>query len=331
MDLMNPVLSPAAAAYPGHLYIHDLSPFIIQFTEKIGLRWYGMAYLAGLAWGFWMMRRWCRAGRAPLAVDEIQDFVLSGGLGMIIGGRLGYCLLYAWPQMLHDPLFIFRLTDGGMASHGGMLGLGAGALWFAWRRKRSVPVLVDILCATGPMGVALGRIANFINGELWGREAFTAPLAVIFPASVDASSLAPAGLDRAANDQWMVEHAGEVRAWQIAHAVPRHPSQLYAMFLEGFLLLLILVPFHARHRKPGLTTGLFCMLYAIARYCDEFFREPDAGYALFFGWMSKGQLYSIPFFVIGVIIFAWAARRPARPELYLPPAPPPAASGPQPA
>lgn len=293
-------------------WVHNLSPFIIEFGPGWGIRWYGMAYLAGIAWGYWMFVRWVRARRVPLAPAEIQDFVLSAGLGMIIGGRLGYCLLYEPRLTFTDPFYLFRVWDGGMASHGGMLGLFVGTWLYARKRGRSTRVLIDAVTATAPIGVACGRLANFINGELWGR-ATDVPWAVIFPGSVQA----PRGLDAAA-----------AHAWQVAHAVPRHPSQLYAMALEGLLLLLILLPLHARHRRPGLTTAVFCAAYAVARFCGEFFREPDAGYALIFGWMSKGQAYSLPLLALGVAWAVWTLRRPARPELYpLPTAAAPAAPG----
>lgn len=295
----------AASTY----FIDDLSPFIVRFgTSNWGIRWYGMAYLTGLAWGYWMLVRWVRMQRSPVTTKEIQDFVLFGGMGMIIGGRLGYCLLYGAHELFSNPLYIFKLWEGGMASHGGIVGLIVGTTLFARRSGKSALVLMDLIAVTGPMGIALGRIANFINGELWGRIT-TVPWAVIFPNSIEA----PYGMA-----------AAEAHKWQIEHAQPRHPSQLYAAFLEGFIILAILMPIHARHRRPGLTGGLFCMLYAIARFIDEFFREPDQGqpgspgHAAILGFMSKGQAYTIPFFIAGIIAVVWALSRPARPELYIP-------------
>jgi phosphatidylglycerol:prolipoprotein diacylglycerol transferase len=285
----------------GEHWIHDLSPFLIEIRPGIGLRWYGLAYLAGLLWGYWMVRRWVLRCRVPLALGEIQDFVLFAGLGMIIGGRVGYCLLYNLEGTLRDPLYLLRVWEGGMASHGGIIGLTVGCWWFARRRGRSFLVLGDLIAATGPMGIALGRIANFINGELWGRPS-NVPWAVIFPDSVPV----PEGLP-----------ASQGLAWQIANAVPRHPSQLYAAFLEGFILLAILLPIHARHRRPGLTGGLFFVLYAVGRFFGEFFREPDVGQPVFFGWMTKGQLYTVPLFIAGLVMVALVLRRPARPDQYL--------------
>jgi phosphatidylglycerol:prolipoprotein diacylglycerol transferase len=298
----------AATGADGH-WVHDLSPFIIEFGKGsgLGIRWYGMAYLAGLLWGYWIVRRWSRVGRAPLDDHQLQDFILYAGLGMIIGGRLGYCLLYNGRATFSDPLYIFRLWEGGMASHGGIVGLACGAALFARKRGKSFLVLLDLIGATGPMGIALGRIANFINGELWGRPT-DVPWAVIFPASIPT----PPGI-----------RDGEVHAWQMAHlseAVARHPSQLYAAVVEGFLLLLILLPLHARHRRPGLTGGLFLLLYGIGRFSDEFFREPDVGQPVFFGWMTKGQTFTIACFAFAAVLITIALRRPARPDLYLAPA-----------
>jgi phosphatidylglycerol:prolipoprotein diacylglycerol transferase len=236
-----------------------------------------------------MVIRWHRRQRCPLNATEGQDFALYGGLGMIIGGRLGYCLFYAWPHVVADPLYLFRLWEGGMASHGGILGLMAGSWLYARKRQVAVALLFDMVAAVAPMGVMLGRLANFVNGELWGKPT-DVPWAVIFPLSGD--------------------------------HLPRHPSQLYEALLEGALLLAIIIPVHARHRKPGLTSGVLLGLYAVVRFIGEFFREPDFGHPPYFGWMNKGQALSIPVLVIGIGIAIWAARRPAQPALYVDQRPP---------
>jgi phosphatidylglycerol---prolipoprotein diacylglyceryl transferase len=311
----------------GHHFVHHFSPFAIQFTKDIGIRWYGLAYLAGLAWGFWMLWRWSVVGRSPLNRPQIQDFVLAAGLGMLIGGRLGFCLFYAWPDVIDNPIgrmapydrtigeflrpgmpvpadhevvrrfevpFVLQVWNGGMASHGGLAGLIIGSWLYARRQRMNLAVLLDLVAATTPMGIAFGRIANFINGELWGRPTGVW-WAVVFP------------------------QAPTVDGFQ----VPRHPSQLYAAVLEGFLILAIMLPIHARHRRPGLTTGLVLCLYAIGRFIGECFREPDvgqpgsAGHAAILGFMSKGQAFTIPVFVAGLILLAWALKRPPQPEDYL--------------
>jgi phosphatidylglycerol:prolipoprotein diacylglycerol transferase len=283
-------------------FVPGLGPYDIGPLRDVGIRWYGLAYLAGLVCGYFLVRRWCDAGRAPLRREEIQDFVLFSGLGMIIGGRVGYCLLYGWSELVADPLYLFRVWDGGMASHGGIAGLVAGMWWFAHKRERSFLVLGDILAAGGPLGVGFGRLANFINGELWGRPS-EVPWAVIFPKSAPVPENAPLAV-------------------QIANAVPRHPSQLYAAVLEGFLLFAVLMWIHARHRRPGFTGAWFLILYGVGRFVGEFFREPDRGQPVFFGWMSKGQLYTLPMLVGGIALLIWVTRRPPRPDLYAAPAAP---------
>lgn len=292
-------------------FVPGLGPYDIGPLRDIGIRWYGLAYLAGLVIGYFIVRRWSDAGRAPLRREEIQDFVLFSGLGMIIGGRVGYCLLYGLSDLLANPLYLFKVWDGGMASHGGIVGLAAGMGWFAYQRKRSFWVLGDIIAAGGPLGIGFGRLANFINGELWGKPS-AVPWAVIFPKSANVPENAPLAV-------------------QIANAVPRHPSQLYAAVLEGFLLFALLMWIHARHRRPGLTGAWFLILYGIGRFIGEIFREPDRGQPVFFGWMSKGQLYTLPMLVAGIVLMIWVMRRPARPELYAAPAAPMTPAAPPPA
>lgn len=291
-------MDPAASTH----WIHNLDPFLIRFAGDFGIRWYGIAYLAGLAWGFFMIRRWSTQGRAPLRRTEIGDLILACGIGMIVGGRLGYVLLYEphllWTLTNKIPWWgLLAVNDGGMASHGGLIGIVLGTWWFCRSRARSFPVVIDMIGVTAPMGVCFGRIANFINGELWGRPS-EVPWAVIFP---------------------------------FVDNVPRHPSQLYAAVLEGLLPLAIALPFHARHRRPGLTAGLMTVLYAVGRFIDEFFRVPDAGQPggpalhgqdpipAILGFMSKGQFYTLPLLLAGCAVMIWAMRRPACPGAYLPP------------
>ncbi len=296
-------------------WVHDLSPWLLHISGPIGIRWYGLAYLAGIAWGFWMLRRWTRAGRVPLRENQLADFVLSAGLGMIIGGRLGYCLFYAFDQVAANPLFVFKLWEGGMASHGGIIGLIVGTWLYTRKAKVSFAVMGDIVAATGPMGVGLGRIANFINGELWGKPigdaaaagATGVPWAVVFPGA-PAIEVPP----------------GSFQFFD----VPRHPSQLYEAGLEGLATLIVVLLVHRAHRRPGLTVAVFFIAYGVARFVSEFFREPDAGQPgaagvpAILGFMSKGQALTIPFFALGLVWLLWLLRRPARPEAYVVPADP---------
>lgn len=271
---------------------HNLNPFILRIWGEFGIRWYGVSYLVGILLGVWLIARWRKAGRVPLLPGEASEFVFVVAIGMMIGGRLGYCLLYTPTEFFTHPWMVFNLTRGGMASHGGMLGIVAGLYYYARRNGRNFLVLSDALAVAAPMGVIAGRIANFINGELWGRPS-NVPWAVIFPRSV------PLG----------AEHL----------AVPRHPSQLYAAFLEGVVVLAVGLWVHARHRRPGLSAGTVLVTYSFARFIDEFWREPDEGYALWFGWMSKGQAYTFPVLALGTYLIVRALRRPPQPEAYLPP------------
>jgi phosphatidylglycerol:prolipoprotein diacylglycerol transferase len=294
----------------GH-WVHDLDPILVRFTDSIAIHWYGISYLIGIAWGWWMLRRWARAGRFPIPAAAVADFATTIAIGMIVGGRLGYCILYAWPELAANPLFFFQVWNGGMASHGGMVGMLAAAWWYAWRRKLDLLVLGDALTAVGPFGIACGRAANFVNGELWGKP-WDGSWAVIFPNA----ERAPDGMTR---DQLL--------AWCAVNGTPRHASQLYAVALEGLIPLAILLPIHARHRRPGLTVGMFCILYAIGRIVGEIFRMPDAfqpGYdaahPAFFGLFSKGQLFSLPLIALGIWLVARALRRPpAEASRYLAP------------
>ncbi len=268
-------------------WVHDLNPYIVRIYGEFGIRWYGVAYLAGVVLGVWLLRRWRRAGRLPLAEKELTDFAISLFLGIMIGGRLGYCLFYALGPTLADPLFAFKVWHGGMSSHGGMIGLAAACILFARSHRLHVLVLADAVAAAAPIGVIAGRIANFINGELWGRPT-EVPWAVIFPR-------AP-----------LVD----------GQMVPRHPSQLYAAALEGVFLLAVALFVHRRHRRPGLTLAVVLCAYALLRFIDEFWRAPDPGYALYFGWMSRGQLLTIPMAVIGVWLLVRNFRRPSMPNAY---------------
>lgn len=272
-------------------WVHHLDPVALHIWGPLAIRWYGLAYLAGLAWGWWMLLRWFRQGRSPIRPEKMGDFVMYVGIGMIAGGRLGYCLIYGRDHLFADPLYLFKLWEGGMASHGGIFGMVVGTWWYARQHRLSTGVLFDLVSTSAPMGVLLGRLANFINGELWGKPA-DVPWAVIFP------------------DAPLVHGVN----------VARHPSQLYEAGLEGLLLLAIIIPLHASHRRPGFSSGILLTCYAIARFIGEFWREPDIGHPPYFGWINKGQALSIPVLVVGLIILAWAWHRGRKPEAYLPPA-----------
>ena len=254
-------------------WTHDLNPVLFEIWGPMAVRWYGLAYLFGFLGGYLILRRLSKRGEFAVPPDKLSDFIVQVAIfGIFAGGRLGYVLLYAPDAFLKDPLFVFRVWEGGMASHGGMIGVIAVVLWTAWKQKISFWNLTDGLALVAPIGLFFGRIANFINGELWGRPA-DVPWAVIFPKHDD---------------------------------LPRHPSQLYEAFGEGLFLFLILwaVRKTAWGKQEGSASALFLLIYAVARIASEFFRTPDEGYELYFGWMTKGQLYS-GFMILGAILILW--------------------------
>jgi phosphatidylglycerol:prolipoprotein diacylglycerol transferase len=259
-------------------WTHDLSPFLIRFSGNFGIRYYGLAYLAGFFMAGWLLHRYARAGRSLLPAAQVSDFMMAIVVGVLAGGRLGYFLLYQPATLLHDPLALLRVWEGGMASHGGFIGVALAVAWFSRTRKIPCLHLGDLIASTASAGLLFGRIANFINGELWGKPS-TVPWAIIFPAS-------PLPLQ------------------------PRHPSQLYEAAMEGLLLLALAQWRFWRsdvvRRAPGRLAGEYLLAYAVVRAVGEIFREPDA--SLIFG-LSRGTFYSI--FLVGAGL--WLILRPHRP------------------
>jgi phosphatidylglycerol---prolipoprotein diacylglyceryl transferase len=245
------------------------------------IRWYALAYICGILLGWLYARALIRneklwGGPAPLTVLDYDDFILWVTLGIILGGRIGYVLFYNLAHFAANPLEIFEVWKGGMSFHGGFLGCVLAVILFA--RHRGIPVLSlgDITCAVGPIGLFLGRLANFVNGELWGRPT-DVYWAMIFP---DGGPL------------------------------PRHPSQLYEAGLEGiglFLLLFVMTRLGAL-KRPGLILGTFAVGYALARAFCELFREPDPQLGFLWGGLTMGMLLSIPLFLAGIAFIAVALR-----------------------
>ena len=246
------------------------------------VRWYALAYIAGLVLGWWAARilvqreaLWGAVKRPP--VDSLDDLLVYAALGVVLGGRLGYVLFYNPGHYLADPLEALMVWKGGMAFHGGLAGAALGIWLFARRQRVPMLAVADLCAAVVPVGIFLGRIANFIKPELWGR-ATDVPWAMVFP---------DAGPD------------------------PRHPSQLYEAGLEG-LLLFVLLQIAVRAgalKRPGLVTGLFGTGYGLARIICEFFREPDPQLGFLFGGATMGMLLSLPLIAIGLVLIVRA--RPA--------------------
>jgi phosphatidylglycerol:prolipoprotein diacylglycerol transferase len=251
------------------------------------VRWYALAYIVGIVLGWVYARHILRTekywGRpAPISVVQFDDYVLWVTLGIILGGRVGYVLFYNLNWFIAHPLEMFQLWQGGMSFHGGFLGCVAAVLLFGWRNKVPVLSLGDVTCAVGPIGLLLGRLANFINGELWGRPT-DVPWAFVFPTG---------------------------------GALPRHPSQLYEGALEGLLLFVVLTLMIRRGalQRPGLIIGTFAIVYGLARIFSEFFREPDPQLGFLWGGLTMGMLLSLPMIAAGIAFVLWAVRRPQSSE-----------------
>ncbi len=258
-----------------------INPVLIH-VGPFAVRWYALAYIVGIIGGWFYARAIIAAprlwgGPAPLTVLDFDDFVIWATLGIILGGRTGYVLFYNLPHFAAHPVEIFELWNGGMSFHGGFLGVCVAVILFALRRSLPILSLADVSCAVAPIGLFLGRIANFINGELWGRPT-DVPWAMVFP------------------------NGGPM---------PRHPSQLYEATLEGLVLLVvlgILVRMGAL-KRPGLVAGAFALGYGVARITCEFFREPDAQLGFLWGGLTMGMLLCIPLMLAGIAFIAFALRR----------------------
>src|ERR1700742_4864114 len=255
----------------------SIGPFVV--------RWYALAYIGGIVLGWIYARALIKnarlwAGPVPITLPQMDDFILWVTIGIIVGGRTGYVLFYNPLFFLQHPAEIFELWKGGMSFHGGFLGCVAAVMLFATKNKISILSLGDITTAVGPIGVGLGRIANFINGELWGRPT-DVPWAMVFPTG---------------------------------GPIPRHPSQLYEATLEGivlFTVLAIMIRMGAL-KRPGLILGSFIMLYGLARITGECFREPDPQLGFLWRGLTMGMLLSIPMVIVGAIMvsMAWRGKFP---------------------
>jgi phosphatidylglycerol:prolipoprotein diacylglycerol transferase len=262
-------------------------PAIDPVLVSIGpfaVRWYALSYICGILAG-WLYARMIIANRrlwggpAPFTATDFDDFVLWVTLGIILGGRTGYVLFYNFDFFLARPVEILEVWKGGMSFHGGFLGCVLAVVLFGLKRKITILSLGDITCAVAPIGLFFGRLANFVNGELWGRPT-DVPWAMVFPSP-------------------------EAGPW------PRHPSQLYEAALEGLVLfcVLALLVRAGALKRPGLILGAFAIGYAIARSVCELFREPDAQLGFLWGGMTMGMLLSVPLLIAGICLVAFALRR----------------------
>ncbi len=254
----------------------EIDPVAISIGP-LAVHWYGLTYLGGLVFAWWLATQQAVRSDSVIARDQVDDLIFYAAVGIVVGGRLGYALFYGWEKLSADPLWVFRVWEGGMAFHGGLLGVITALLLFARNKDLAFVGVADFVAPLTPVGLALGRLGNFIGQELWGRPTDVA-WAMVFPRD--------------------------------PLALPRHPSQLYQFMLEGCLLFVVVYVFSRKPRPPWAVSGVFLLGYGSMRFFAEFFREPDAhlGFQAF-GWLTRGQLLSAPMLVVGLGLLLYAYRR----------------------
>ena len=252
----------------------NIDPIALQLGP-VAIRWYGIMYLVAFAAAWYLGRKRARSHADGWQDQQVEDLIFYSAMGVVLGGRVGYVFFYNFDRFLADPLWLFKITEGGMSFHGGMLGVCVAFLYMGYKTQRNFLQIADFAAPLVPIGLGVGRLGNFIGGELWGRAASSdVPWAMVFP------------------------HVDKL---------PRHPSQIYQALLEGFSLFILVWFFSKKPRPTGAITGLFGAGYGSFRFFVEFFRQPDEhlGYVAF-GWMTKGQLLSLPMIVIGVALMVLA-------------------------
>ena len=249
----------------------EIDPVIFSIW-KLKIRWYGLMYVVGFLFAWWLARRRARANWSVIKPEQVDDLLFYGMLGVIIGGRVGYAVVYGFDQLISDPLYLFRITEGGMSFHGGLAGVMI-AMWL-YARKLGIRAwaVLDFVAPITPLGLFIGRIGNFINGELWGK-----------PTDM------PWGFN--------------------VNGVVLHPSMLYEALLEGLVLFVVLWIFSGRERPCMSVSGLFLLLYGLFRFAVEFVRVPDShlGY-LALDWLTMGQILSVPMILAGAVLIYLAYR-----------------------
>ena len=247
----------------------EIDPILFQ-VGFIKIRWYGLMYVIGFLMAWWLARLRCKRADSPVNQAQVDDLLFYGMLGVIIGGRVGYCLVYGWDELISDPLYLFKITDGGMSFHGGLAGVMTAMWWYGRKLGKTIWHILDFVAPIVPIGLGAGRIGNFINGELWGSETTVV---------------------------WGVMYQGVVR----------HPSQLYEAALEGLALFVLLWWYSAKPRPYMAVSAMFLLLYGVFRFFVEFYRVPDAHLGhLALDWVTMGQVLSAPMIIAGAIMLGIA-------------------------
>ncbi len=246
----------------------------------VQVHWYGLMYLLGFAFAWWFARKQCERPWSPLRKEHVDDLIFYGAIGVVLGGRFGYVVFYNFDRFVGDPLWLLRIWEGGMAFHGGLLGVIVAMWWYARKLEVSAGAMFNFVAPITPVGLGLGRLGNFIGQELWGRPT-DLPWGMVFPADPE--------------------------------RIARHPSQLYQALLEGLVLFVILYWYSRKPRPDWAVGGLFLACYGLFRFMVEFVRAPDAhvGFDVF-GWMTRGQVLSLPMLIGGICLWAWAVQRSDR-------------------
>ena len=258
-----------------YLVLPHFDPTIFTIGDSnIGLRWYGLMYLLGFIFARWLAVRRAARPTSGWTVEQVDSLLFNGFMGVFIGGRVGDVFFYNIDHFLQEPSYLFRVWEGGMSFHGGLIGVIIAMIWTSHAQKRNFWQTADFVAPLIPFGLGLGRIGNFINLELWGRQT-DVPWAMIFPTD--------------------------------PQLLPRHPSQLYEAFLEGIVLFAILNIFIKKPRPMGSVAGLFLIGYGIFRFIVEYVREPEV--ENFFGVITRGQALCLPMIIGGALIMAWAYSR----------------------
>ena len=254
----------------------EIDPVLLA-VGPIKIHWYGVMYLIGFAAAWWLAMRRTRRTDSPLQKGQIEDLIMYGALGVVLGGRFGYVLFYHFDRFLEDPIWLIRVWEGGMSFHGGLLGVAAAMAIYARKLQLNFFQLTDFVAPLVPVGLGFGRLGNFIGQELWGRPT-DGPWAMVFPADPE--------------------------------LLPRHPSQLYQAALEGLVLFVILWWYSSRPRPRMAVSGLFMLVYGCFRFTVEFVREPDNHIQFdLFGWVTRGQILSLPMIIAGVLLILVAYQR----------------------